>query len=136
MYQQIRHGLKNRTQQINNRCCFTAKFQRILCRIYFRHDFPEKQQQKSKHNRYEQKLKQLSIAKIYHAGKKKLHNMIIVTLTKLFEIRMVASKRSESSSKALMRESEGCSFSSTLLRSEGDNEKSDFGCRNKTRSIQ
>ena len=49
--------------------------------------------------------------------------MIIVTLTKLFEIRMVASKRSESSSKALMRESEGCSFSSTLLRSEGDNEK-------------
>ena len=36
---------------------------------------------------------------------------------------MVASKRSESSSKALMRESEGCSFSSTLLRSEGDNEK-------------
>ena len=70
MYQQIRHGLKNRTQQINNRCCFTAKFQRILCRIYFRHDFPEKQQQKSKHNRYKQKLKQLSIAKIYHAGKK------------------------------------------------------------------
>lgn len=72
MYQQIRHGLKNRTQQINNRCCFTAKFQRILCRIYFRHDFPEKQQQKSKHNRYEQKLKQLSIAKIYHAGKKEI----------------------------------------------------------------
>lgn len=47
----------------------------------------------------------------------------MVTLTKLLDIRMVASKYSESPSNALIRESDGCSSPSILLRSDGDKEK-------------
>ena len=49
--------------------------------------------------------------------------MIIVTFTKLFDIRIVASKRSESSSNAIILASEGCFSSSISLLSFGDNEK-------------
>lgn len=48
---------------------------------------------------------------------------MMVTLTKLFEMRIVASKCSESFSKALMRWSEGCCSSFISLRSPGDSEK-------------
>ena len=48
---------------------------------------------------------------------------MMVTLTKLLEIRMVANKRSESSNKALIRLSEECSPSSISFKSPGESEK-------------
>ena len=56
-------------------------------------------------------------------AKKKLQSMMMVTLTKLLEIKIVASKRSESLSRDMMRLSEGCSSSSISLRSFGEREK-------------
>ena len=47
----------------------------------------------------------------------------MVTFTKLFEIRIVANKRSESSNKAMIRLSDECSSSSISLRSPGEREK-------------
>ena len=61
--------------------------------------------------------------KFIHESKKKFRSMIIVTFTKLFDIRIVASKRSESSSNAIILASEGCFSSSISLLSFGDNEK-------------
>ena len=49
--------------------------------------------------------------------------MIMVTLTKLLEIRIVANKRSESFSRALIRLSEVCFPSSISLKSTGEREK-------------
>ena len=49
--------------------------------------------------------------------------MIIVTFTKLLEIRIVANKCSESSSRALIRLSEEVCPSSISLKSPGDREK-------------
>ena len=63
------------------------------------------------------------VPKSMTSAKKKLHNMIIITLTKLLEIRMVANKRSESANKSLMYLSEECSSSSTSFKSLGDKEK-------------
>ena len=48
---------------------------------------------------------------------------MMVTLTKLLEIKMVANNLSESCNKALMCLSEGCSSSSISLRSLGESEK-------------
>ena len=47
----------------------------------------------------------------------------MVTLTKLLEIRIVANKRSESFSRALIRLSEVCFPSSISLKSTGEREK-------------
>ena len=52
--------------------------------------------------------------------------MIMVTLTKLLEIRIVANKRSESFSRALIRLSEVCFPSSISLKSTGEREKKAF----------
>ena len=57
------------------------------------------------------------------SAKKKLQSIMMVTLTKLLDIRIVASKRSESFSKLAICLSEGCSSSSISLRSPGEREK-------------
>ena len=49
--------------------------------------------------------------------------MIIITLTKLLDIRIVANKRSESANNDLIYLSEVCFSSSTSFKSPGDNEK-------------
>ena len=55
--------------------------------------------------------------------KKKLQSMIMVTFTKLFVIRMVASNLSVSSRSLRIFSSEGCFFSSMAFRSDGEREK-------------
>lgn len=55
--------------------------------------------------------------------KKKLQSMMMVTFTKLFVINIVASSRSVSASRLLIRSSEGCFPSATVFRSEGESEK-------------
>ena len=55
--------------------------------------------------------------------KKKLQSMIMVTFTKLFVIRIVANKRSESSRRKLIFSSAGCLRSSISFLSEGESEK-------------
>ena len=57
------------------------------------------------------------------SAKKKLQSIMMVTLTKLLDINIVASKRSESFNKLVMCLSEGCSSSSISLRSLGEREK-------------
>ena len=48
---------------------------------------------------------------------------MMVTFTKLLDIKIVANNRSVSFSKSIMRLSDGCSSSSISLRSVGDKEK-------------
>ena len=55
--------------------------------------------------------------------KKKLHNMIMVTFTKLFVINIVASNRSLSANKSLILASDGCLRSAIVLKSAGESEK-------------
>ena len=55
--------------------------------------------------------------------KKKLQSMMMVTFTKLFVMRIVASKRSLSESKSLILESAGCFRSAIVLKSAGESEK-------------
>lgn len=57
------------------------------------------------------------------SAKKKLQSIMMVTFTKLLDIRIVASNFSESSNKATIRLSEACSSFSISLRSLGEREK-------------
>lgn len=106
----------------NGRSCLTAKLQRVLCRINFRHDFTKSNSRKvrttviSRNSRITEFPKCMVLAKIIAQ-----HDNGYID--KLLEIRIVANKRSESFSRALIRLSEVCFPSSISLKSTGEREK-------------